>query len=68
MFTEPLPSNNGSDTQTDGRGFMKYPVEIDSLAMICIPSFMKIGSGIQNLMGSGYTQTGWRSHRRILGK
>jgi hypothetical protein len=28
---------------------------------------MKIGSGIQKLMGGGYTdtQTGWRSHKTI---
>jgi hypothetical protein len=35
---------------------MKYAVEISSDAMIYIPSFMKIGSGIQELIG-GYTDT-----------
>jgi hypothetical protein len=29
-------------------GFMKYAVEMGSGAMIYIPSFIKIGSGIQN--------------------
>jgi hypothetical protein len=30
---------------------MKYAVEISSGAMIYIPSFIKIGSGIQKLLG-----------------
>jgi hypothetical protein len=30
---------------------MKYAVEIGSSAMIYIPSFIKIGSGIQKLIG-----------------
>jgi hypothetical protein len=30
---------------------MKYAVEMGSDAMIYIPSFMKIGSGIQKLIG-----------------
>jgi hypothetical protein len=30
---------------------MKYVVEMGSSAMIYIPSFMKIGSGIQELIG-----------------
>jgi hypothetical protein len=30
---------------------MKYSVEICSVTMIYIPSFIKIGSGIQKLMG-----------------
>jgi hypothetical protein len=40
---------------------MKYATELGSGAMIYIPSFIKIGSGIQNLMGVGNTetQTGW---------
>jgi hypothetical protein len=43
---------------------MKYAVEMRSCAMICIPSFMKTGSGTQHLLG-GYTdtQTGWRLHK-----
>jgi hypothetical protein len=32
---------------------MKYAVEMGSGAMICIPSFIKIGSGIQKLMRGG---------------
>jgi hypothetical protein len=35
---------------------MKYAVEMGSGAMIYIPSFMKIGSGIQKLI-RGNTQT-----------
>jgi hypothetical protein len=35
---------------------MKYAVEMGSGAMIYIPSFIKIGSGIQNLIG-GDSQT-----------
>jgi hypothetical protein len=40
---------------------MKYFIEMDSGAMICIPSFIKIGSGIQNLVG-GFTYT--QTHRQ----
>jgi hypothetical protein len=37
---------------------MKYAAERDSGAMIYIPSFIKIGSGIQKLMeGGGYTDS-----------
>jgi hypothetical protein len=32
---------------------MKYAIEIGSVPMIYIPSFVKIGSGIQKLMGGG---------------
>jgi hypothetical protein len=43
---------------------MKYAVEMGSGAMMYIPSFIKIGSGIQKLIGRihGYknTQTAWR--------
>jgi hypothetical protein len=43
---------------------MKYAVEMGSGAMIYITRFIKIGSGIQKLIG-GYTdaQTAWRSHK-----
>jgi hypothetical protein len=37
---------------------MKYAVEMGSGAMIYIPGFIKIGSGIQELIG-GDTQTAW---------
>jgi hypothetical protein len=30
---------------------MKYTVEMGSVVMTCIPSFIKIGSGIQKLIG-----------------
>jgi hypothetical protein len=32
---------------------MKYSAEMGSGAMICIQIFIKIGSGIQKLMGGG---------------
>jgi hypothetical protein len=36
---------------------MKYAVEMGSCAMIYIPSLVKIGSGIQNLIGGIYRHT-----------
>jgi hypothetical protein len=41
---------------------MKYALDMSSGAMMYVPSFIKIGSGIQNLIG-GETQTAWRSHK-----
>jgi hypothetical protein len=41
---------------------MKYAVEMGSGAMIYIPSFIKIGSAIQKLIGVD-TQTAWKSHK-----
>jgi hypothetical protein len=41
---------------------MKYAVEMGSDSMIYIPSFIKIGSRIQKLLGGGGytdTQTAW---------
>jgi hypothetical protein len=40
---------------------MKYAVEMGSGIMVYIPSFIKIGSGIQKLIGGGFsdTQTAW---------
>jgi hypothetical protein len=35
---------------------MKYAVEMGSVAMIYIPSFVKIGSAIQKLMEEGCTE------------
>jgi hypothetical protein len=35
---------------------MKYGVEMSSGVMMYIPSFIKIGSGIQKFMGGGDTQ------------
>jgi hypothetical protein len=48
---------------------MKYTTEMGSGAMIHVPSFIKIGSGIQKLTG-GYTDTraAWRLHTATLGK
>jgi hypothetical protein len=51
VFTETLPSNDRrdthTDTQTDAR---EYAAEMVSVAMLYIPSFMKIGLGIQKLI------------------
>jgi hypothetical protein len=38
-------------------GLIKYAVEMDSGAMIYIPNFIKIGSGIQMLMGGIHRHT-----------
>jgi hypothetical protein len=48
---------------------MKYAVEIGSGAMIYIPHFIKIGSGIQKLIGvdTQDTQIGRCSHKPTLG-
>jgi hypothetical protein len=42
---------------------MKYAIEMGSCAMICIPSFIKIGSAIQKLMGVGVYRDA-RTHRQ----
>jgi hypothetical protein len=42
---------------------MKYAVEVGSVAMIYIYHFIKIGSGIQNLMGS-FSHTQIHRHRQ----
>jgi hypothetical protein len=44
---------------------MKYAVEMGSGAMIYIPSFIKIGSGIQKIIEGGLTdtQTAWIAHK-----
>jgi hypothetical protein len=39
-------------------GFMKYVVEVSSCAMIYIPSYVQIGSGIQMLMEWIHRQQG----------
>jgi hypothetical protein len=36
---------------------MKYAVQMDSDATIYIPSFIKIGSGMQNLLKGEFTNT-----------
>jgi hypothetical protein len=46
---------------------MKYATEKSSGATICIPSFIKISSGIQKLIwGVTDTRTAWKSHKPIL--
>jgi hypothetical protein len=39
---------------------MKYAIEMGSGAMICIPSFIKIGSGIQTFIRGIHRQDGAR--------
>jgi hypothetical protein len=49
---------------------MKYAIEMGSGAMIYMPSFIKIGSGIQKLITgfhrNTYKHTAWRSHKPTL--
>jgi hypothetical protein len=40
---------------------MKYAIEISSDAMIYIPSFIKIGSGIIELIGGIHKHTGTKA-------
>jgi hypothetical protein len=51
---------------------MKYATETDAGAMIYIPSLIKIGSDIQQLIRGIYrnadTQTAWRLHKSTLEK
>jgi hypothetical protein len=42
---------------------MNYAVEMGSVAMIYIPDFMKMGSGILKLMGGGDTHTATQTVR-----
>jgi hypothetical protein len=51
-------------------GFMNYAIEIGSVAKIYIPSFVKIGSGIQKLISGRFSdiQTGWRLHKPTWGR
>jgi hypothetical protein len=37
-------------------GIFNYAVEMGLGAVICVPNFVKIGSGVQKLIG-GYTET-----------
>jgi hypothetical protein len=45
--------------------FMNYTVETSSGAIIYIPSFIKIGSGIQKLLGEGIHI---RTHSKVISK
>jgi hypothetical protein len=51
---------------------MKYAVQMGSGAIIHVPSFITIGSGIQKLIGRGEggytdTKTAWRSYFKKVG-
>jgi hypothetical protein len=41
---------------------MNYAIEMGSSTMICISSFIKIGSAIRKLIGED-TQAAWRLHK-----
>jgi hypothetical protein len=43
-------------------GFMKNAVEMGSVVVIYIPSFIKIGSGIQKILGGIHIHT--QTHRQ----
>jgi hypothetical protein len=45
--------------------FMNYSVEMGSGAMTYIPSFIKIGSGIQKLIGGIHIHTHTHTHNWI---
>jgi hypothetical protein len=47
---------------------MKYAVEMGSVALIYIPSLIKAGSGIQELIVGEDKQTGWKLHKPTLGR
>jgi hypothetical protein len=70
VFTHPLPRKDRRgthiDMQTGGR-FMKYAVVMGWGAIICVPGFVMISSGIQKLAGI-YTDTQrvWWCHQRTL--
>jgi hypothetical protein len=47
---------------------VKYAVERGSDAVIYVPSFVKIGSGIQKLIGGIHGHIGWRWRKPTLVK
>jgi predicted metalloprotease len=54
IFTEPFPCNDKGNIHIDTywwEGFFNKAIEMGSGAVIYVPSFMKIGSGIQKLIG-----------------
>jgi hypothetical protein len=56
ISTEPLPSNDkGIHIQTTG--FVKYAAEMDSGAMIYIPSYIKFDSAIRKSIGGIHSHT-----------
>jgi hypothetical protein len=53
VSTQPLPSTECRDTHTDAHTderIYELRVEMGSVAVIYVPSFIKIGSGIQKLV------------------
>jgi hypothetical protein len=56
FFTKPLPSNIYMTHRLMG-GIFKYTVQMGSGVMIYTPSFIKIGLGIEKLVGIGDSQT-----------
>jgi hypothetical protein len=85
VSTEPLPSNERGNFSEPSRylvtimghtyrhrlmeGFFNYAIEMVSGAMIYVPSFITIGSGVQKLMGGGiqtHARTATWSHKPTL--
>jgi hypothetical protein len=52
MFIEPLPGSDRGDTHP-----LKYAVNMGSIAMICMPSLRKIGSGFQKVIEGFHRHT-----------
>jgi hypothetical protein len=71
IFTEPLLSNDKEiniQTQTDWSDSFNYAVEMGSGAVMYVPSFIKIGSGIQKLIGGVHRQQSDFISLRFLNK
>jgi hypothetical protein len=68
VFTKMLPSNDSGDIRMDTQTnrFMKYAIEIGSGAMIHILNIIKIGSGIQKLIGRIQRNTVWWLYEHIF--
>jgi hypothetical protein len=47
---------------------MKHAVEMGSGTVLYIPSFIKIGSSIQELIGVIHRHTEWRSYKPTFGE
>jgi high-affinity Fe2+/Pb2+ permease len=45
---------------------MKYAIEMGSGAIIYVPSFIKIGSGVQKLDKGGYIHTQTNSYNIVI--
>jgi hypothetical protein len=64
VLTEPLPTNDTirwpaiiGDKQTDERDLRSTPLRWAQMTYMDIPSFIKIGSGIQKVIGRSHRHT-----------